>query len=142
MKKVLPIVLGLIFSFQISQGQVKQATNEVNQVQYDFLISKHKKQLTGGLIFLGVGVASLAAGIVTNRNTNKNSNSTNYIDVAAGAGLIAVGVIFTIISIPLLISSGKNKRKAKAFIASENIGFNAMPSLNTRYVSLGLSINL
>ena len=137
MKKVLPIVLGLIFSFQISQGQVKQATNEVNQLQYDFLMSKHKKQKTGGLIFLVGGVASIAAGFVT----SKNSNSTNYIDFS-GVGFIAVGVISTIISIPLLISSGKNKRKAKAFIASENIGFNAMPSLNTRYVSLGLSINL
>ena len=141
MKKVLPIVLGLIFSFQISQGQVKQATNEVNQLQYDFLMSKHKKQKTGGLIFLVGGVASMAAGFVTNRNANKNSDGYDLSSVATGAGFIAVGVISTIISIPLLISSGKNKRKAEAFIASENIGFKGMPAFNTRYVSVGLSID-
>ena len=136
MKKVLPIVLGLIFSFQISQGQVKQKTNEDNQLQYDFLMSKHKKQKIVGGIFLGIGVASLIGGVSI---TSNNSNSS-VIETFSGAGLIAIGGIFTIISIPLLISSGKNKRKAQAFIASENIGFNAMPSFNKRYVSLGLSI--
>ena len=142
MKKALPIVLGLIFSFQISHGQINGSTaTGIKNNTHDYYFLKHKQQKKNGLIFLGVGTAFIATGIITYIVLG-NIDSDEVGGFLIGAGITLIGGASLLVSVPILISSGSNKRKAKAFIASENIGFNVMPSLNTRYVSLGLSINL
>jgi hypothetical protein len=56
----------------------------------------------------------------------------------AGSGLAILGGAAVIVSIPVLISSGSNKRKARAFVASGELGGHYN---NSPYTSIGVYID-
>jgi hypothetical protein len=89
-----------------------QKTNDsVPVVKTDYL-AKSKSQKTAAFIFLGIGVTALTVAAVGD------------LDFDALGTLVIVGGVATVVSIPLFIASGKNKRramKASAFIKMETV---------------------
>ena len=137
MKFTLSIFLVLVFTFQLVQSQVIEPSTEKSQKEmYDFYISKHKKLKKTGLILLGAGVVATGVGYAIAYNGSLYDD-----EFTAGAGLALAGVLTTISSIPVLIISGSNKRKANAIEGSGEVGIGAIPFNNTRYASVGIKIN-
>lgn len=137
MKFTLSIFLALVFTFQLVQSQVIEPSTEKSQKEmYDFYISKHKKLKKTGLILLGAGVVATGVGYAIAHNGSLYDDEST-----AGAGLALAGVLTTISSIPVLIISGSNKRKANAIEGSGEVGIGAIPFNNTRYASIGIKIN-
>lgn len=143
MKKSILIVLGLIFCVQFAQGQVKESANDDNQysndTEYTHYNFRSKKQLKTGLILFGVGSAALIAGIAIASSVD---SAAGFIPLLGGGLLVVVGGSSVLVSIPFLISSGVNKRKAKVSVNTGSTGINGLPNFNSRYVSLGVSINI
>jgi hypothetical protein len=83
-------------------------------VKTDYL-TKSKSQKTAAFIFLGIGVTTLTIAAVGD------------LDFDALGTLVVVGGVATIVSIPLFIASGKNKRRAMK--ASTFIKMETAPSL-------------
>jgi hypothetical protein len=139
MKRSLSIILFLLFSFQLLYSQVTDSTTiQSQQNEYDFYLLKSKKQKTTGLVLLVSGVVAAAGGLALMvDNLTLFSDDTNG-GFKAGTGLFLAGSAATIISIPVLISSGSNKRKARAFIATGDFGD---PIKNSRYASVGISFD-
>lgn len=137
--KNLIIFLALIFTFQLTQCQeTEPLTEQSKQKMYDFYISKSKKQKKTGWILLGSGVVATGTGLLIASNSNVLSDGGGF---ASGSLLALAGTLTTISSIPVLISSGSNNRKAKAILASGEVGIGAIPFNNTRYASIGLKID-
>ena len=137
--KNLILFLVLIFIFQLTQSQETEPLSEQsNQEMYDFYISKSKKQKKTGWILLGSGVVATGAGLLIASNSNVLSDDGGF---ASGSLLVLAGTLTTISSIPVFIISGSNKRKAKAILASGEVGIGAIPFNNTRYASIGLKVD-
>ena len=133
--KTLMLFLVLIFTFQLAHCQeTEPLTVQSNQEMYDFYISKQKKLKTTGWILLGTGAAAMGVGAAIGLNEIFSEDRT-------GETLFFAGVLTTISSIPVFIISGSNKRKAKAILASGEVGIGAIPFNNTRYASIGLKVD-
>ena len=140
MKTTKIILITLIFYFGFSNNVSGQAlTEEKNQSPqelYDFHISKKKANNTAAWITLGGGAVmiigglgiNMSGGIVDNDSTNNNK----------GLWLSYLGGAVTVVSIPLFISAGKHKRKAKIQLRNGAIGFNQ--KINYSAVSLTFSL--
>ena len=138
------IILVLIFTFQSVQSQVTDSlTAQSKQEMYDFYIAKNKKLKTTGWILLGTGVGACLAGasIAANNFTLSENETEEANKFVAGTGLFVVGAAATIASVPILIVSGSNKRKAKAILTTGNVGIGAIPFNDTRYASVGIKIS-
>jgi len=93
----------LIFQISFSQNNDK-ALN----FKRDFYLERSANQQKAGLILLGSGTAAIVIGAIGFDSTwGSDSNGTDAFGFVLLAGLIA-----DIVSIPLLLSSGANKRKA------------------------------
>jgi hypothetical protein len=81
-----------------------QSTN--TPVRTDYL-QKSKNQKTAAWVCLGGGAALIATGFLVGDRSNSSFSE-------AGTGVVVggIGFIGTIVSIPLFIASGRNKRKA------------------------------
>ena len=113
MKKLILIIVSFL-TIQASQCQeIDSLSTQSREEMYDFHFTKHKKQKKTGLILLGSGVVATGAGLLIAANSNVLSDDGGF---GTGAGLVLAGSITTIVSIPYLISSGSNKRKAAAFV--------------------------
>ena len=114
MKKFLLFAL-ILLAFQSVHGQeIDSLSAQTRQELYDFHFEKHKKQKKTGLILLGTGLAATITGTLIARNSNLLGEDTEGFDV--GASIALLGSLATISSIPVLISSGVNKRKASAYV--------------------------
>jgi len=66
MKRLLGILLVLIMSSQIIQGQViEQVNNNSQQDLYDFHMLKHKKNKTAAWILMGTGTAITVGSLIS-----------------------------------------------------------------------------
>jgi len=118
MKRLLSILLILIMSSQLINGQViEQADNNSQEELYDFHMLKHKKNKTAAWILGGSGVTMVIAGLAIN---GAETTATILVEVFTlgyaevekerkGNWLIYVGSGATLASIPFFISAGKNK---------------------------------
>ncbi|WP_067147688.1 hypothetical protein [Pseudotamlana agarivorans] len=139
MKTVKPILILLILYLSFSNHALGQALTEAQnqsaQELYDFHIKKKKTNNTVAWIVLGSGVAmivggygiNMSGGIIDNDSTNNNK----------GLWLSYLGGAVTVASIPLFISAGKHKRKAKIQLQNGAIGFDH--NINYSAVSLTYS---
>lgn len=138
MKYSVSLILILLFSLQVAYSQVADSSLIIpQQSEYNQYILKSKKQKKSGIILLAVGAVAAAGGIaimVDNIRLFSDEQSGGF---KAGTGLAVLGGAAVIISVPVLISSGSNKRKAKAFVATGELGehFN-----NSPYTSIGVYI--
>ncbi|WP_320814145.1 hypothetical protein [Flavobacterium sp.] len=120
-KKLLILIFYLGF-VNSTLGQVLvDEKNQTPQELYDFHISKKKSNNTSAWITLGGGVAmiiggigiNLSGGIIDNDTTNNNK----------GLWLSYLGGATTLVSIPLFVSAGKHKKKAKIQLKNGAVGF-------------------
>ena len=142
MKRTFSTLLVLIFTFQMVQSQVtEQQTDQSTQNMYDFYSLKAKKQKTTGWILLGTGLAATVGGYAIMANNFDLFDSDSDGGLAAGTGLFLVGSIVTIASIPVLIVSGSNNRKARAYLETGTAGVGNITSENSKYVRVGLKVD-
>ncbi|MGA9270315.1 MAG: hypothetical protein WBV45_06810 [Lutimonas sp.] len=138
--KKLTFFFALVLFFQTTQGQITDSlTTEINQQtnqeMYDYLMAKHKKQKKAGLIMIGSGVLATVGGILLTHNSSLADS-----EWTAGALLAYAGVLTTISSIPVLIISGSNKRKAETYLQVGRHRMIDMNLPNTETVTLGVKI--
>jgi hypothetical protein len=134
--------LVLLFTFQMAQSQVTELlTEKSRQDVYDFYSLKAKKQKTTGWILLGTGLAATVGGYAIMANNFDLFDSDSDGGLAAGTGLFLVGSIVTIASIPVLIVSGSNNRKARAYLETGTAGVGNFTFDNSKYVSIDLKID-
>lgn len=134
MKRTFLIFLVLVFSFELAQSQVSEPTPEPSQEKtYGYYIQKHHSQKVTGWVLLGTGVGMAIAGTaMVSQQSDKNGTE----DV--GTFLLVTGGATAIASIPVLISSGKNKKKATAIMEAGKVGIKGAAVNQPRYVSVGL----
>jgi len=140
MMKKLIILIVLMFTFNLAQSQaVDSLTLQSEQEMHDFYISKHKKQKKTGLILLGSGVVAAGVGFLIADNSSLFADDDGF---AAGTGLFLVGGLTTIASIPVLISSGSNKRKAAAYVQFGEQQLIDLTFPSSKIVSVGVKIDI
>lgn len=104
------IVLMMVFA---------QACGQEQTFTKDYYLKKSENQGTAGKVLLIGGTAMAIAGILISDNGESNDDLGYGPTFDAGAFLFIGGVAADLISIPLLISSGRNARKA-ASISFQN----------------------
>ena len=113
MKKLILIIVSFLTIQALQCQEIDSLSTQSRAEMYDFHFTKYKKQKKTGLILLGSGVVATGAGLLIAANSNVLSDDGGF---GTGAGLVLAGSVTTIVSIPYLISSGSNKRKAAAFV--------------------------
>jgi hypothetical protein len=102
MKKSLLTVLFLsVITTVFSQQQIRNK---------DYYLQKSRNQKNAGLITLGGGTALVIAGFLVG---NSGSDDTELDNAMAGGIMVVTGAAAIVISIPLIIASGRNKRRAE-----------------------------
>ena len=122
---------------QINESLTEKPTQEV----YDYYNFKAKKQKKTGWILLGVGLAATAGGYAIMANNFSIWGNESDGGFVAGTGLFLVGSGATIASIPVLIVSGSNNRKAKVYMETGISGIGNVNFENYRNVTVGLKID-
>lgn len=140
MKRSISFLLIFLFTFHLFCQVEELNTTIPAQENYDYYLLKHKNQKTTGTILLVAGLLSAGGGIALMASNITLFSTEQSPGFKAGTGLFFVGSAATIISIPVLVSSGTNKRKAEAFLSKENVGFIGSPEGSTHFVSLGVNI--
>ena len=137
MKKLVFIIFILFTYNSVYSQEIDSITSQSKEEMYDFHFEKHKKQKKTGLILLGSGLVASGAGLLIAANSNIFSDDGGF---GTGAGLVLAGSVTTLVSIPYLISSGSNKRKAAAYV---QIGEHQQIELilpNSKIVSVGVKL--
>ena len=132
MKKQILIIASFLFSITLNaqvetnQETQKKVSNEELGKMYR---QKGKEQKIVGFVFLGVGLAfAVNAYHLTNEDLSKVSTSA----IISGACLL--------VSIPLFVSSGKNKRKAEILFQQNSLSTNLNIKGNKSIMSMGIGI--
>ncbi len=97
MKRLLTSTTLLLFSTIC----LSQQTNSIHTVTQDAYLKKSKRQKTTALVLAGGGLVLEIAGAIA------------YQKGPAGLVLFGAGLISQVVSIPIFIASGMNKRKSK-----------------------------
>lgn len=108
-----------LFLFIVFLPETK-AQNQENKILIEEYLRRSEQQKKTGLILLGAGVGSVILGTVL--FATAWSNGSEPIG-GAGVFLMTAGSISTLVSIPILISSASNGRKA----AKVGIGTDRVP---------------
>ncbi len=138
MKKFILFTL-ILLAFQSVHGQeIDSLSAQTRQELYDFHFEKHKKQKKTGLILLGSGLVATITGTLIARNSDILGDDTEGFD--AGASIALLGSLATISSIPVLISSGVNKRKASAYVNLSEYQPGDMTFPRSQSITVGVKI--
>lgn len=114
MKKLLLILLYLIFYFDISAQQ----TDTLYNIEVSMLLDKAKKQKNTAWTLLGIGIgASAIGGIIFTASLEDSWDSGDGSRLAQSVILSTAGGLCMWGSLPLFIASARNKRKAAAVIS-------------------------
>jgi hypothetical protein len=126
MKKIVFSILLLA----IIQTVFSQETNTSAQITKQDYIKKGKTQKIAAWSFLGGGLAMTIGGIAINASQPWYLFGTPPSDYNKnkGLGLAVVGIVATLGSIPLFISSAKNKKRAKSIVFNNQDIY--LPTLN------------
>ena len=137
MRKFFLVIVALLFFLPRLQAQQSQE----NKILIEEYLHQSEKQKKTGLIMLGAGAGSVLLGTVL-FGTAWNSGS-NFAGGASAFFLIA-GSISTLVSIPVLVSSASNGRKAaKLGIGTTRLGASGSEGFNQKtYPTLNISIPL
>lgn len=87
-----------------------QADTAFSKIRADYL-AKSKRQQTSGFILVGGGLAIAAAGILIQQNSNEKRSGVEAMNFTGGSIALFGGCVAAA-SIPLFISSGRNKRRS------------------------------
>ncbi|RYF79122.1 MAG: hypothetical protein EON98_14990 [Chitinophagaceae bacterium] len=129
MKKIVcVIVLLAVFSNTCLWSQIvnDSLSKLMSQESGEYLLAKAKRQKTaglvmgiGGLVLLTVGGAIAMNEFSFGLDFSDNSGRAVSSDIGAAEILCGVGAISTIASIPVLISSSVNKKRAKLALSNQ-----------------------
>lgn len=100
----------IILSLLIALAKTSFAQPAKSSVEYYLTRSKNQKAV--GWILLGGGTALIGAGFLIG-----DRKESTFSEAGTGVVMGGVGLLSVFGSIPLLIASGKNKRRAKAATA-------------------------
>lgn len=118
-----------------------KAQNQENKILIEEYLKRSEQQKKTGLILLSVGVGSVILGTVLFASAWSNGS-----EPIAGTGvfLMTAGSISTLVSIPVLVSSASNGRKAaKVGIGTARIsGSQAVGFSGKTYPALSISLPL
>jgi len=108
---VLAIVLITICYNVFGQTDTSFANTDLSKMetQKDIYLRKSRGQKTAGFVILGIGTATFITGVIIMGNAENLILDPEFYD---GAGLMTLGVLIDLGSIPFFISSSKNKRRA------------------------------
>ncbi len=107
------IILFLAFFSMLTKGFSQQAEEPKMELTKQEYLKKSKSQKTVGRILLGGGGILIGAGLLTNLSNGLGNLFVEESQKNSSGDIFTVlGVISIAGSIPLLISAGKNKRKA------------------------------
>lgn len=129
------LIFILVFSIQIIHGQkIDSSTDKNPQELFDYYTYKQKKQKKEAWITLGIGATLTIGGGLLVANDLYGSGGT------IGGVMFLIGVPTSLISIPLFISAGKNKKRANLALKGESISFKYIPIEKSNYLALSLTI--
>ena len=101
---------------QLVKGQKRdESVSMSSQELHDFYMKKHKTNNIIGFVMLASGIGMTIGGLATNVSSWGESNKNN------GLGLAYFGAATTLLSIPVFISAGNNKRKANLALKGEAV---------------------
>src|SRR4051794_14599622 len=104
MKKWVVVCLMML---AVTYKSFSQVSHHKGKTKQDYL-QRSEYQKTEASILLGGGVALIATGVFV----NFPARSGSFDDVAAKGGMVFLGTLASITSVPFFIASGKNKRRA------------------------------
>lgn len=140
MKTTMLLILMFYLGFSNNAlGQVlTEEENQSPQELYDFHLKKKRANNLAGWLALGGGVVTVVTGFIVSTDElidsidlNSDTNSKNN-----GEWLVVAGGVMTLASIPLFISAGKHKKKAKIQLQNGAVGFT-----NINYTGVSLSFS-
>lgn len=133
-KKITIALCFLMFTTTIVKGQeIDNSFYKTPQEMHDMFMKKHKSKTTAGWITLSTGIALLASGYAIGNNSADIGNGLG------GAGLAIFGGVSALVSIPLFISAGSNKRKAELALKGETVSMGTFKKTNN--ISLLVTIS-
>lgn len=135
MKNILLLLLTLLFCvFTFAQ----QVPGQDQSVSKDYL-TKSRKQKSAAWSLLGLGGVLIGTGLLIG-----GKKSASLDDAATGGIIASVGIVSSLVSIPLFISSGKNRKKAlktSAYLGAQQPMIGTVHSLRRPSPTLSISIH-
>lgn len=126
-----------------------EAKPHLDQSKIDNLLKKSKNQkiaawsmLGGGTLLLIIGIATVDEDANAYYNYDQNGNIIEDTSTPAAAYFSGVGLLSMVGSIPFFISSGKNKRKARAIVGTTYYPNPNAPTHLKTMPSVGIQISI
>lgn len=111
MKTTIITIIILLFTLSSTQAQLIEPTPDSSpQEFYDYYMIKNQKNKTAAWICLGGGAGLFVIGTAVGTAGLLDWDSSK---MGTGTGFIVAGMVGAAVSVPLFISAGNNKRKAR-----------------------------
>lgn len=125
MKKVITLLALLI----ISMNLYSQKTTELMSSK-DYYLQKSKNQFTTGWVLLGTGTTMAVVGVIGfDKNFVIFGEGGNAKKADTYGYIMLAGLVMDIVSIPVLISASKNKKKSARIVISNQIIYQPQANL-------------
>jgi hypothetical protein len=121
---------------QVNPGEIQKPMSDFELGQY--YKEKSKNQKTAGWVLLGGGAALFTGSIIIAGNANFENDAA----VVAGSIAFLAGTVSMIASIPVFISSSKNKGRAEVLLKQHNIPLSLDSKRNIPVRSVGIGITI
>ena len=138
MKRITLTLLVVLIVTQFIHGQKIDSTTDRNPEElYDMYMQKRKANKTLAWVTLGAGLTMMTIGGAMQASQPILGDTPDK-----GVALFYVGTAVSVLSIPLFIASGSNKRKANLALKGESISLKYIPIEKSNYMSISLTIPL
>jgi hypothetical protein len=114
----------------------------VNQSDIDRLLKKSKNQKVTAWSMLGGGTLLVIIGFAISPNVAYDQSGNEETSAHAGSYVTGAGLLSMLGSIPFFISSGKNKRKARAMVGTTYYLNPISPAHLKTMPSVGIQISI
>lgn len=117
-------------------AQQEEHLQNMNSTQlHDQYVKKQKTNLLAGWILVGTGTALTAAGILVNLSSPWTAEHNND-----GLWMCYIGAGELLVSIPVFVMAGVNKRKARLALKNEHVV--VFPGNKHNFTALALQVHL
>lgn len=117
-------MIGFTFFILALKGYSQEVKPDLQLTSEQYL-KKSKAQKTTAWVLFGVGTAAIGGGIAISAGSQDDVSQTLN-TVFIGAPLVLLGLTLDVISIPVFVSAGKNKKRAMEAVTT--IKFEDVPS--------------
>ena len=142
MKKIVTLFISAVFFFQLVSGQKPDTTNlRSPQALHDFYMHRFHTKKTVAIVCLSGGIVVTAVGLLIAIENTVSAGSGNNTG-RRGIGLSNIGFLTTLASIPLFISAGSSRRKARLALRGESVSFGNKTNNKFNYTAIAFTISL